>query len=215
MDYLLPQPVTGPSLAQLARPDFGLEPFGDLKALALVIILIIIGAYLKGGFLGLIKNALAGHDLKKKDFMEYGFKFFNRFLKLALIFLLAEGVYWWHMIPAAKEVQPVIILSLITGYTLVHLFLLFTSIAIVFQDLTLWGGVKKSWTTLQKHGSIVIPFVLYGALVNGLVAVPLNWAVSTVPGLLGAAGIHAIVGSGLAAGLMYMYSGVETYFREG
>ncbi|MDA8234640.1 MAG: hypothetical protein M0Z31_07585 [Clostridia bacterium] len=215
LDYLLPQPVTGPSLAHLARPDLGLEPFSDLKALALIVILTVIGAYLKGGFLGLVKNALAGQELNIKDFLEYGIKFFNRFLKLGLILLLAEGVYWWYMFPAAKEVQPVIILSLISGYTLIHLVMLFTSVAIVFQDLPLWDGVKKSWTTLRVHGRVVIPFVLYGALVNGLVAIPLNWAVSTVPGLLGAAGIYAIVGSGLAAGLMYLYSGVETFFREG
>jgi len=215
LDYLLPQPVTGPSLGHLARPDIGQDPFSDLRALALVIILTLISAYLKGGFLGLLKKALAGGKLGTEGFFSNGNKFFDRFLKLELVILLTEGVYWWYLYPATKEVYPVWVLSLVCGYTLVHLFFLFTSTAIAFQDLSIAQAIKKSWTTLKSHGRVVIPFVLYGALINGLVAIPLNWAVSTVPGLLGAAAVYAVVGSGLAAGLMYLYSGVESYFREG
>lgn len=209
IDDVLPLPALGPSLVGAFYPTLHLTSEDKMLIFMKILLLSVPGALLKGGFLGWIKDIFAGIPLKWSGLAEHGKQYFHRFFMLELVVLLANLIGWF-LINQTGAFAPFV--QKFT-YMVIHLLLMVTGAWIVFADYSLWGAMSESIRTFLTYGQKLIPFALAGILINGLIAVPLNWAMGNWVGLGVGILIYLVVGSGLSIGLMYLFSGLE-YSQE-
>lgn len=209
IDDILPLPALGPSLVGAFYPTLQLSSQAKMLILLQILPLLAIGAFLKGGFLGWIKGLFAGIPLKWSDLGEHGKKYFHRFFLLELVILITQFI-GWNLLNQTGSFAPFVQKF---SYMLIHLLFMVTGAWIVFADYSLSRAIRESVRTFLAYGQNLIPFALAGILINGLIAVPLNWAMGSWLGLVAGVVIYVPVASGLSVGLMYLFSGLE-YSRE-
>lgn len=205
IDDILPLPVMGPSLVGAFYPTLQLNSGVKMLIFLRLLPLVAFGAFLKGGYLGWIKGLFAGNSLSWQIFFEQGKKYFHRFFVLELLILIGYLILWF-LLGKTGTIAPFIQK---TGIMFVQLMFLVTSAWVIFADSSLFRAMQQSVGTFLQYGQIIIPFALAGIVINGLIAIPINWSMGNWLGLLIGTFLYLAVAGGLSVGLMYLFSGLE------
>lgn len=180
--FKLAVPSVIPSLTQiLADPPaqqggFTINfPFAGLGGafILLALLLLLLGAFLKGGFLGCVLAGINEQEVAVDTFISYSKKFFGRFIAQILIiffFTMVIGLTFLALGPLA--------LLLLIGYMILSLLLIFWDYIVVAEDVALIEAAKMSWDLVRQNMGKVFGFVLpimaitalFGVLANVITA---------------------------------------------
>ncbi|ULL16294.1 hypothetical protein DVH26_18685 [Paenibacillus sp. H1-7] len=126
-------------------------------------IFIAVQSFLQGGYVGLLYDSTDGRRLDSRRFIQYGGRFFLRFLLLnvsVLLILLVIGG-----IAAFLLRTPGIILFMILFLWLRVLFL-FLEYTIVADDCSILDAIARSYEHFQQRTPLTIPLVIAALLIN-------------------------------------------------
>lgn len=173
-------------------------PFEHLGAFGLVFFLafILLSAYLKGGFLGSILNALTEGPVTTEVFLAYAGRFWTRYL-LQSIIILAAVIFLGLLLIGIGPLALIFILVLLVAFFL----LIFWDYSLIREDLGVVDAAERSWRLVTANVGAVILFLLpilvvtalFSILANALVPTPLLFAAMAAYAFLGTAVIFAVM----------------------
>lgn len=146
-------------------------PFAYLGGIAffLFILNIVVGAFLKGGYLGSVLTGIQGGVFSTDEFIKCGKVFFGRFLLQNVITVLALML----ILPIGILFGPLIILVFI-GLLFLFFYLLFWDYAMVVEDLGVIEGAQTSLNIVKDNSGKVFAFILPIVLITALFSVLVN-----------------------------------------
>lgn len=134
--------------------------FGVLFYFALVLV---VQAFLQGGYIGLLHEAANRRRLSMKLFAAYGRRFFGRFLLLDILVL--AFLFMLGGLAAAMLKMPGIILFTII-FLLLRVLFLFLEFTLVVDDCSIAEAFSRSRNAFRHRTSDTMPLVVITILVN-------------------------------------------------
>lgn len=197
ISQVLPEPISEASGFQAYLP------FGDLEGvyLFLFIILMFLGPFLKGGFLGCILSGIKEEVVNINTFIENGKKFYVRLLMEFLILALAVLC----IVPIAFIFGPLFFIGLI-GLLILFFFLLFWDYAMVADNRGLFDSAQVSIDLVGSNKGKVLSFILPIMLCSAAFSFVANALVKVSPILaIAAIVIYAFIGTVVVFAMMSYY----------
>lgn len=191
-------PTSIPTVSDvIANPQIQLtaSSFGSFVLLAVLWLFTI---YMTGGYLAGGMRALRGEIVDMSIFWADCQYFFQRML-LAGLFLILLTVVLFTLLAV---IHPIVALIALIA---VLLYLFFWQMAIVYEDMDLLAGLKRSHAIMKLYLSEVIALVITIGLASGITSLVLNWFAKYYTGYLLAVFIWSFVGAVLFIAVLHSY----------
>jgi hypothetical protein len=203
LKFTIPSAV--PSLTQvLGNPNQGIRnnfminlPYNNLGSLSLIIFIlfILLGAFLKGGFLGCVLTGISDQEVSLNTFIQMGKKYFSRFILQSLIIFLLFMV----ILPFFFILGPVALFLLIC-FIILFFFLIFWDYIIVVDNKMIIDAARISYTLVRSNIGKVLSFIIPIAVITALFGIIANVFTGTSP-------VFAVI-----AIVIYAYYGTSVVF---
>jgi len=142
------------------------------EIIALLVISIIISAFFKGSYLGMLRLAVKDEKVVVKDLFENGKYYFVRFFVLWTVLALVNILFAYFALITQSMVFIIVV-------SLVVMFYILLEYSIVIEDLTLINAIARAPQVLASS------FIRFAGLF--IIAVVINWLLSMVVNAAGTA----------------------------
>lgn len=206
LDQILPRPLLGPDYSVVI-----MELANNKAGWVLVFFAgyILIDAIVRSMFLLLIKAKIGGLKVEVGKFIREVREVLGKFILLRVITVL--GAIILALFERDTNWPPGVTLMLIL---LGNLALAFVDLAIVYQKVNVTRALAVNMYILQAFPRPVFELFIWGMIINGLVSVPINWAIGSLVGLIGSVLIYNYVAISLALAMLYIYTGYANLVSE-
>jgi|GEM_PF-1919204 len=181
LKFILPSAI--PSITQLLNTankggstlNINLPFTSELDGYWLTVILILyylLGAYLKGGFLGCIFKGVQDEPLSLRTYLQMANKYFERFLYQSLLVLAILFGFFTLMMATGQMA-----FLFMFGLFLLTFFLIFWDYALVAEDVGVIEAAKISLARIKGNFGKVLRFVVPIIIITALCSILVNFLV--------------------------------------
>ena len=180
-------PTVPPSIANVTEIDFWRLDLGvggwevldrlggaGLQVFFLLVISFLVGSFATGGFLGLLKEGLAGRKATVQGFLPHGRYFWKRFILLQLLLALVFVVSLIFLLPLIIFTRALGALLIALAFLAVAALLIFVEYALVDEDLEILPALDRSVHTVAGNFRPVLLHILGVAAINFLASFLVN-----------------------------------------
>ncbi|HEX3030847.1 MAG TPA: hypothetical protein VHS59_01175 [Bacillota bacterium] len=207
LDRILPIPALSPDFAPLLT---GRLMGQELTFLLTVIGFILLDSLFRSWFMVALRNTFAGEKTLLLKALRQSLGYLNSFIQLRMVslvgmLLLTAVAVSFPAVPAGFWDIPV---------TIGILAIVLVDMVIVYTNVPMPAALLKGIQLVVILGTPLLQFLIWGAVINAALSVPLNWGTGLIPTFLAAGLIYMYAGTILAASLMYVFTTMLMARRE-
>ncbi len=178
-------------------------PFMGATAFLIFLAFLVLGAYLKGGFLGVVFEGVKGGEVNKDIFFSYASRYISRFL-IQLVIILAAVAFFGLLLVGLGPLALIFVLVLLAAF----LFLVFWDYIIIAQDMGVVDAAERSWRVVSSNLGQVLLFILPIIFFTTIISFISNFLVLTPLVLIAMIG-YAFWGTQVVFSMMSFYLNLE------
>ncbi|SER81160.1 hypothetical protein [Salipaludibacillus aurantiacus] len=177
--------------------------------LIVFLLLFVIGIAVEAGFIGLLHRGVTNKETSFKSFLQFGKKFWFRYLGLILLILLASLPVWALSIGLGL---PGIILSFI-ALVLLRVMFIYWEFTLIVDDLTVIDALSKSYKYFKRGISDTLAVLFIMGLTNTIFGLILS-QVPVLPALIVGIILYGYIMTALLFSLMHTLHRIKRHNPE-